>query len=99
MWTVGDAAHPHHGVGVLGHGDDGLGGEAVLFILLPQTQRAELRGQGIEEQLVPRELGVRFHILYSNRISKNIFVEHSRDSRNMKKTRISHIYISIESLR
>ena len=49
MGTVGYAADPLHGVGVLHHGDDRLGGQSEVLILGLQAQLLAQLGQGVQK--------------------------------------------------
>ena len=49
MGTVGYAADPLHGVGVLHHGHDGLGGHSEVLILGLQAQLLAQLGQGVQK--------------------------------------------------
>ena len=53
MWTVGDAADPLHGVGVLHHGDDALGGQPEVLILGHLAQFLAQLGERVQEELIP----------------------------------------------
>ena len=53
MGTVSDPADPLHGVGVLHHGDDGLGGQSEVLILGSQTKLLAQLGQRVQEELIP----------------------------------------------
>ena len=65
MGTVSDAADPLHGVGVLHHGDDALGGQSEVLILGHSAQFLAQLGERVQEELIPSTIKLEILILKS----------------------------------